>query len=640
MSRNAQYRIKVEKPDGTPLTDYGERIWVYLTPAEGIGLISPYTIHDLPWEAFVGVNLPVTRGWKNQVIGPEDEGRASITIDLSLLKGSAEIEASREYWVNPRQELEGVISIGTYRRTYDLYNFAEIYSDNGTGNEPTVLKWAGVQVPPKDKSIEPDGEGAVEYELEFVDAITWFLKNTLPSDISAWALANAGVLEDGPYTSCRGAIWRTGGRTYTHKYGTFGHTLANQYYDFTFYPLDFVYTAVANAANRVARDIVRKFADMVQFVGGNPTAHWGMFTPDWTPAYAHQSGDAVPSANRAVCGKIVLHSAPSTLVHGFFYTGRTDERDTIGSWANAFEFLKDTTVGAVSKLPQRHGTVDIPGWQSDAPVFYLDCRAIKANNGTALGFTPEDFKAVPKLTIGRDMIRGVSITVPAGKQDDQPAMTIGETTNGDDDRTFALPRSWHTLPMLWPEGQRFYEIPSSPAMTWCDLLTFRPNCLTLFFKTTAGGILSSAEYVRIHQHVTVSDGVTTYTGAAGAYTFPAPDPIDEYNFDPEEGDTDFGSPLRQAYLKIQREASTPHVAAAALRGVFGSPMLTDYEGAADMDVLTIEQIGNRIDAAGFANGNVFLDGGTYLGSLPGAPLVAGGTFDLLTGDAEVRLEGL
>lgn len=630
--------MKVERPDETPLADYGHRVWIVFTPAaNGVLPTAPSVIHDLPYGTFVGTSLPIDAGWEKIVLALEKERRVKLKVDLNAMTGGEDILASRAYWVNPTFEDGCVLSIGSYERRFDTQNVIEIYSDDGSGNDPSVPKFIGVQVPSADQAFDVESG---EIECEFVDIVSWILRNTLPGDVSAWALENAGSDADGPYATCRNAVWSSGGRTYTHTHGDHPQAFlglpVDKHREYTFFPLAFVYESIVEVMTLIAVAVLRKNANIVhQELGSEtPLEHWELFAPDFLPDYAYNSTAPIPSSAWSVLGKVALHHEPDVLVHGLFYVGENAGRDTLGGWPNLFEFLKDTTTGGAAKMTVRLDNVSA----DNAPDIWIAFGPVKAPLGSALPLAPTDFDSKPKVTTGRNRITSVSVTVPAGGQNDQPAFEVGRTSDGEKDGTFAMPRCFHTLPILWPDGERNYDVPSDALH--CDVITRSINCLTLWFKTTAGGLLSSAEYVRIHQHVRTTDGVATYESSGDAYTFPAPDPIDQYDSNSAEGDTDFGSPLRQAYLRIQRQGGMPVLCANILLDVFGSSMITDYEGEVAIVKVAIEELGNRVAAAGFPDGSAFVGGATYLGSLPGEPLVASGTFDVLTGEVKIRLEGL
>lgn len=623
----------MEGAAGNGLNDLGRRVHVMFTPSHDTLLSFGHTVHDLPWQAFAGINLSYTAGWKEKVVGTQDEGRCKLKFDLSELKGSSAIEAFRTYIVDPKWG-PVVFETGDYQRAFNTYNTIEIYDDDGAGATPSVLKFIGVQVPMRDKSIDAESKGPVIVEIEFVDLISWVLKNLLPQDISAWAIENAGANADGPLQACRSTVYSNGSRVYSHMLGNHGLDAVdpNRHMEFTYYPLAYVYQAIAEAANVLMQSLTRLSANQFHIVGV-PTGHWTLSWPDWTATNAASA--VTPRPVPSIVGHIQYHPNPGVMVGGFFYAGENAKRDNIGSWDNAFEFLKDTTEGLVAKVASRLDSAGI----GNAPDVFLDIGAIKlAHLSGALTLPPSAFAERPKVKVGAGMIAGVSATVPAGKQDDQTKIPVGTSSKGDNEREYALPRTWHTLPCLWPGGKRTYR----SSATNIDVYSFAAlNCLTLFAKTTAGGLVPSC-YIRIHQHVTVSDGVSTYTDGGGNFTLPTPATAfdNEYDSNPTKADADFGAPLRQAYLLTQRVSSTPYVAGLALMGLYGSSSVADYEVEADMDSIDSSQIGNRCDATAFPSGNALLDGETYLGTLPGAPLVKSGEFDAATGKVKARLEGI
>lgn len=661
MSRAVPYRLWVRRetfPGSgiyTAVARNGRQYMVEWTAADSTDLTAPIVPVDVTYTAQAGTGMPGTRGWKEHLAGLPLAAVRKCSLDLAQLPS-----ALAGYIAKPRVTSGGTITIGSYSRTFDTSNLVAVYSDRDkTAGDVTTLEGLYVQRTGLEHSgtVRKHGDGsvAVIMDIELVDVMAWIYETMRSADVEAHVLVNQTLL--GPYRWTYQDVWGVSPRTYTVRHGD-APTLSN-YREYSFHSLSDVFDSLAEVGAMIFREVARRRAPTwdvdvsIRSSAGlsaeynHTRAHWGLYPSTHTTAWA-AGATAVGVGDRLVCTRIAMHDTPDVSFHGFLHQKTEDDEreDMLASWPTVWDWMVDECAAAVTKT--------MPNALDVASTWVLSIRCARLreahvddmNDPAPLAIGPDDFLGREiDYEIGVVALSTASASVPAATSNDAEGRTVTELWGAQNDREWACPRGFHSLPIAWPDGDRRYNADNvfgGEAFN-LDLITQAFNCLTLYHISNAGGLLSSAGPVRIHASCELDDGLTVWDQTPPSVTLPAPNPILEEweDDDPGGGDTAFGTPYLVCVAEAQRSIGQPNLAAGVVAITFGHPQTTVYGGQVPILSCPGEQLGNKLAAATFPDGNVLLNGGTYLGDLPGTPYIQSIDDDLL-GDqlATLTLLGL
>lgn len=638
----ARYNLHIEHADGTRILD--RRYRIEITTA-GTGTITTAT--DLSYTVTDADTMPGTAGWEDgPVVGFPEAATRRMTLALNRLPSTMAAAL-----VSPTVSGGGTITIGSYSRAFDLVNVVAIYSDrDATSADPdapplantTTLEQLLVQrAIPKQSGVA--GPELVTLELDLVDATKWVLETMKAADIEAATFAlSAGTVHRYLYSD----VWSDGTRTYTVRHGDVDNPFGI-FRQYTVHSLGTIFRAVESVGAQILTQITRRVAgSTLSFhdtsgASGDTRRHWTFYPPNGGVNGLH--GSTAWAGDRLICTRVALNSSPTVAFHGFLYNVEEESvpEDTLGSWATVWDWIADEARSAACVAVTRYRDVTAV----DAIVALRRMAEPDTSSGTAVyaQLSTDRFQSpeVP-FEIGAGLVAMSRYVTPNASSNDADPVELKSAWGAAGDESWSVPRGFHTNPIAWPADDRRYLVANPIGVNSyanVDLVTQAFNCLTIFHETTVGGLLAVAAPVRLHSYCAVDIYSTVIT--SGEYTggLPAPNPVEDYSEDSEEGDGDLGTPYLVAVAHQQREAGAPRAAAWAMEYTHGNPPMVTYRPKVRTSAL-LGTLGNIVDPADFPSGNALLGVGAYFGALPGNPRIKAIEDDLL-GDqlATVTLVG-
>ena len=653
MPRTALYRAQGATTNGRVL------IRVEMTPAYNTALVGSYDILTIPWQAFGGgdAKMPGSAGWDDLVTGTPKSETLKLTFTPSELGIDANAQDFRDYLLNPAFTDGGSVTIGGDVLTFDTLNTWTVLTDDGTAGASWRIVFQGCQ---RRQAAQTFGfslgrPGPLVVELVHISHI--ILSTLTPTHLGAWMMVDDGTPgSKGPHQWCYSMIWTdTGAPTYAYAHGAVDS--GGVHPEMTWYKLNRMAYGITEIGALVYREFIRRATAAVGVYSATETGgtlgnwfdHWTLYEPEYDSEQLH-SATTIATTARYILGKIAFDDDPDVLIGGLFHPDGLQAK-----WKTLATMLGDSLESAVAK--GRYIVTD----EGDSYTLRFDIAALSAAIDAAVSISPAvgaDFYAEPEpqVSVGAHLISTATGSVTGGTGDDQTDIVapapwdVQHSIDGAGD--WPLPPGLHNLPQLWPDGDRSYTAAGFDviAQTTNQLVVYTAfvPIWCIWHATTAGGLLSAERMVKVHHYASVTDGVQTYPNGNLILSLPMPDRADFIaetggTADPDNkpyGDTVLGSPLRLQMLVIQTDNGIPYLAAGVMANRHSRAQQSSYDGVVPLAKGEGGMVGEMTDATDFPDGSAFLTTGTYLGTLPGAPVIAKTDYDLMDQTAHVKLIGV
>lgn len=573
--------------------------------------------------------------WSERMLGVHDTPSFQIKMDLHALTGSTELDALRDAIVLPFSFAGSVPRTGTaFFRNFYTASVWRIYTDRGVLDDPTFLLFEGVQrrLPKRQYKINKR-DRRTEFSVELFHIVRAVLETCAPVDV-------ANQMLNGGYTTVtKNAIWEV---IYAFNNGTQdvveGMRRISPHQTVTGYRLVDLFDAISVQCTYIYNSFLRidpESIDAAVFAfyapghsDGTPYDVFGFkkqnYLPDGLP------GDPLTRDMSLFGGTYQTDDDPDIPIGGLL--SQNDEHG-LWHWKNMWDMLSECTKGTANKgivVSFASGTATI------------EFQPLKA---TGTGQTPGPLE-IPistneisddnDVTQGEGVITAAVADIPGSSGNDAKNIIVAapDQWGVESEEKQELPTVFHNAPLLGSLSD-FYLFSDNPGITADVVLQYdcrRWIALQLFYEDTPSFLAESA-FIRIHDVVTINDGVSDREFCAEVEAYPQTGG-QVFNGDPPP------SSLRRNLFKRQASSSMPFAVASLVSEVFSSQDNSTYQITAPIEYGYPEQTGNGVDGTELPDASVLQADATYLEGIPGSPFVQGTAYDVQKGTSELTLATL
>lgn len=674
-----RYRLEIIPPGlyNDPLAKSGIPDWGQAPP-----LVSNF--YQAGGEVLFVIPEDSESGYEDVPVGFPTLQTLSLTLNLANLNSTTELRDLRAYLVKPNFPDGGAVGV----RGFPTSPVFVLWTDRGGSNRdfslagaPFFRAFEGKQEVNLENNIRHDRVNNVtEFKVELINLITACFKECKPGDLQnvfingaysglyemeePWAFNTYGqiVLDDVYLDEAQNNIYfsaNIGGVPDHTKYTTYYDAIHSEYkvradgvtpdkLSCHMFRLKDLFHALGKCLTKIyqmyTRDVDARFSIYgynTNYSGadpygdtdteylatvGTPFDTWEMYERNLEPDGG--IGDKLAHDNRWFCGEVYhFVDGGMQVVDGYCFDFSNSEGPGIFHWGNMLEYFDECLLGGVAKCTVY---VDQTGSILGKRVVSVACQGIWEHvfNSPAIG-ADAMLNTIADFTPGTNVMTGANVEIPGAWSTDPS--TIENKPDGGNGKDLSLTMPLHNMPDSRDPQYTVDHAAGTLFTKDCHGLVrigFRTN--TLFYKATIPGIPHDM-FVRIHETVRHYNGENRDVTAVdyGVPLFERPTPTHA---------RDMSEDLLDIHIKQSEESCMPFIASRVPPREFGAPQQTLFNDMVPLDIGWWQDIGGRIGADFFPNGNIFLPTGeTYYSDIPGQPVVLKSQDDWENATAKVKL---